>query len=108
MKTYNRMLRALKIVLPVFNSELADEMLPEKRIQHMHSSSLLLIYGESDTSTPVTMGQRMLAACGLPTYQKSIWTVPGADHNHAMRTAPKDYEIHVIGHLLDAFKTDAR
>jgi fermentation-respiration switch protein FrsA (DUF1100 family) len=59
---------------------------------------ILLIYGEADIYTPVKDGGLLFDALKNKT-QVDFWTVPGAEHTHAFRTAPNAYQTKVIDFL---------
>lgn len=59
---------------------------------------ILLIYGEADIYTPVKDGGLLFDVLKNKT-QVDFWTVPGAEHTHAFRTAPNAYQTKVIDFL---------
>jgi pimeloyl-ACP methyl ester carboxylesterase len=48
---------------------------------------LLLVYGDEDRWTPVSMGERLLKACNLPETDRALWRLPGAKHTQGFLTA---------------------
>lgn len=99
-----RVLKVLNVVMPLLSPAVARDARPITRIADAHDTSLMLLYGEQDDSTPVAMGERLFAACGLPKAQKTLLRVPSARHNQAFRAAPQWYEETVIGHFTRAFE----
>lgn len=66
------------------------------------SPSLLLIYGDQDTVTPPSMGERLIAASSLPEGRRSMWVVPGAKHVKAMTAAPEAYPQRLVAFFSEA------
>jgi pimeloyl-ACP methyl ester carboxylesterase len=93
-------LRASQFVYPPFERKLRPILAATKLKQSPH---VLLIHGESDSVTPVHVGEELHAAMsGHASAQ--LWTVPGADHNQAFRTRPDDYAERVTTFVRRAFE----
>ena len=89
-------------VSTVLMPRLLAQLRPVERIRELRGvSKVLFIYGAMDTVTPVSMGERLMAACPLPPEQRSLWVVPEAKHTRALGAAPEAYRERVLG-LLDS------
>lgn len=89
------LLRASQVVYP----RLERALRPIRAAAEVTSNpDVLLIYGEADTLTPVSIGIELHAALSTRAVV-ALWTVPGAEHNGARRAAPEAYAHHVIAFL---------
>lgn len=91
-------LKTCNVLMP----RLLARLRPVARIRDIQGSpSVLFIYGALDTVTPSSMGERLMAAAGLPAERCSLWVVPEVKHTRALTTAPEAYRERVLG-FLDA------
>lgn len=67
---------------------------PLQRIAAIAPRPLLMVAGDEDDDTPLSVMQRLFAAAGPP---KELWVVPGAGHGGYLRAGPEAYEAHVVG-----------
>lgn len=73
---------------------------PGRALPLLEDLPVLLIHGEADTTVPLREGRRLAAAGGSGV---AHWTVPGAGHSAARRTAPDAWDARVSGFLRAAF-----
>jgi fermentation-respiration switch protein FrsA (DUF1100 family) len=59
----------------------------KSRIARVHAP-LLVIHGDHDRTVPYRLGRELYEAAPGP---KTLWTVPGADHNDILETAGPEY-----------------
>ena len=71
----------------------ADAISPIKAVRMVHAP-LFMIGGERDRYTPPNETRAFFAAANTP---KSLWLVPGANHNQVMATS--DFQLRVIAFL---------
>jgi pimeloyl-ACP methyl ester carboxylesterase len=77
----------------------------ERSLRPLHAAqdlvgtpNMLMIYGEADVFTPVKDGKLLFNVLNTKT-QVDFWSVPKAEHTHAFRTAPNEYQAKVIEFL---------
>lgn len=94
------LLRALSVLLPRY----AHALRPIARIPTIQGvRAILFVYGDEDSATPPTMGERLLAACPLPEADRTLWVVPGAKHLRTFKVAPDAYRERVVAFLDGRF-----
>jgi pimeloyl-ACP methyl ester carboxylesterase len=92
----------LRLFWRLFPRTAADAVPIEAVAKLAGNSRLLVIGGVEDVVAPIEMSRRLLAACGLPHWARSLWCVAGATHLRAFETAPAEYEARVTGFLRAA------
>jgi pimeloyl-ACP methyl ester carboxylesterase len=108
---YWRKFRFAYVVLRMMSAlfpKTARTLRPIERIATAQGvESILFIYGDADSSTPASMGERLLAACPLPENRRTLWVVPGGKHLRALNAAPDEYRRRVA-ELFDSVFGKAR
>jgi alpha-beta hydrolase superfamily lysophospholipase len=92
------MLRAISVVQPA----LARSLRPVERIAELHGlHSALLVYGDEDAVTPVSVGERMLSAArtSQPPPPLELWVVERAEHMKAFQADRDTYRDRVVSVL---------
>ncbi len=75
--------------------KLAENLRPVLQISKVKKvKSILFIYGEKDTVTPIDMAHRLQTNSNIPA---NIWIMPNVKHTIGLATAPEDYESRVVG-----------
>jgi len=74
-------------VLPVLGPLVVWGFDSKSRIAHIHVP-LLVIHGDHDQTVPYRLGRELYEAAPGP---KTLWTVPGGDHNDLRETAGPEY-----------------
>jgi pimeloyl-ACP methyl ester carboxylesterase len=92
----------LRLFWRLFPRTAADAVPIEAVAKLAGHSRLLVIGGVDDAVAPIGMSRRLVAACGLPPWSRSLWCVPGATHLRAFETLPAEYEARVTTFLRTA------
>lgn len=70
-----------------------SDIAPVEKIGQISPRPILIMQGSNDERINTESGKRLFSAAGEP---KQYWHEPSAAHVAIYRTAPQDYEKHVI------------
>lgn len=85
--------------MSALNPALARSLRPIERITELHGlRSALLVYGDEDAVTPVSVGERMLSAArtSQPPFALDLWVVEHAEHMKVFQTDRARYCERVV------------